>query len=258
MSSFVPRPDGRNSMTTEYVETRMIPLSELTAFPGNARRGNRKKLLESLEENGQYRSLIVRDTGDAWIVLAGNNTMEALEERGDTEARCEIVRCDDQTALRVNLVDNKANDEATYDDRARADLLALLDGELKGTGYEEDEADAILARYEEPEFTEVHEPEVAEYNDDAEERQARVRSNGGEDSKTMESRGIRDIFIPLPVAQADELGRLIMKLRETWGDLPQGEILLKAARVAQAALTEMDSELSQWADDVFEAEDTDA
>lgn len=252
-------------MTTEYVETRMVPLADLMPFPGNARRGNRKKLLESLEENGQYRSLIVRDADGELIVLAGNNTMEALEERGDTEARCEIVHCDDQTALRVNLVDNKANDEATYDDRARADLLALLDGELKGTGYEEDEADAILARYEEEEFTEVAESVTAEFNDDAEERQARIQSNGGTDSKTMESRGIRDIFIPLPVAQADELGRLIMALRETWGALPQGEVLLKAARVARATLEDtLDlpnvSVYQGASDDVFqpEAEDTDA
>lgn len=245
-------------MTTEYIETRMIPLAELTAFPGNARRGNRAKLLESLEANGQYRSLIVRDVGDAWIVLAGNNTMEALEARGDEVARCEIVRCDDATALRVNLVDNKSNDEATYDDEARAALLELLDGELGGSGYEEDEVDAIIARFEEEEYTDVAET-VAEYNDDAEERQARVKSHGGDDSKTMESRGIRDVFIPLPVAQADELGRLIMKLRETWGALPQGEILLKASRVAAAALenaelADVRTFVLDTADDVFEAE----
>lgn len=227
-------------MTTEYVETRMVHLSELEPFPGNARRGNRAKLLESLEANGQYRSLIVRDTADGLIVLAGNNTMAALEERGDREARCEIVTCDDQTALRVNLVDNKANDEATYDDRARAELLSLLDG-LDGTGYDEDEADALMARFEEEEVAPFQEPDVS-YNDDAEERQARIKSHGGDESKTMESRGIRDVFIPLPVTQADELGRLIMALRETWGALPQGEILLKAARLARVALDESHGE----------------
>lgn len=247
-------------MTTEYIETRMVPLADLEPFPGNARRGNRAKLLESLEANGQYRSLIVRDTGSGLVVLAGNNTMDALEARGDEQARCEIVRCDDQTALRVNLVDNKANDEATYDDQARAALLELLDGELGGSGYEEDEVDAIIARFEEEEYTDVAET-VAEYNDDAEERQARVKSQGGDDSKTMESRGIRDIFIPLPVAQADELGRLIMKLRETWGALPQGEILLKASRVARALKDWADKEpggagpeLLELADTVFEGE----
>lgn len=246
-------------MTTEYVETRMVMLDELEPFPGNARHGDRKVLVESLEANGQYRSLVVRKTeDDRLVVLAGNNTLAALEERGDLEARCEIVSCDDATALRVNLVDNASNDKATYDDEARARLLELLDGELSGTGYDEDEADALIARFEEPEITDLAEPVVAEYNDDAEEREARKRSHGGDDSKTMESRGIRDIFIPLPVAQADELGRLIMALRETWGALPQGEILLKAARTAVGAIKENDSALLQWADEVFEGEPEDA
>lgn len=226
-------------MTTTYVETRMIPLAQLQPYPGNARRGNREKLVESLEANGQYRSLVVRRTDDGeHVVLAGNNTLAALEHRGDTSARCEIVQCDDATALRVNLVDNKSNDEATYDDRARAALLELLDGEVSGTGYDEEEIDSIVARYEEPEIAAYTEPETAEYNDDADEIEARVQSHGGHDSNTFESRGVRDIFLALPAAQADELGRLIMKLRETWGALPQGEVILKACRVAVEALSE--------------------
>ena len=243
-------------MTTEYVETRMVMLDELTPFPGNARRGDRKKLAESLEANGQYRSLIVRRAGADLIVLAGNNTMQALEERGDLEARCEIVVCDDATALRVNLVDNKTNDEAVYDDRARAALLELLDGEVFGTGYDEDEADTIIARYEEEEITELHEPEVS-YNDSQEEREARILSNGGPDRRTMASRGVRDITLAMPSAEADELGKLIMKLRETWGALSQGEILLKAARVARVALDESHSEedLISAPDQSFEADD---
>lgn len=244
-------------MTTEYIETRMVPLAELTPFPGNARRGNRAKLLESLEENGQYRSLIVRDTGDGRVVLAGNNTLAALEHRGDTEARCEIVRCDDATALRVNLVDNKSNDEATYDDRARAALLTLLDGELSGTGYEDEEADAIIARFEEPEITDYSEPQVAGYNDDDEERERRILSHGGHDSRTMESRGIRDIVLAMAAPEADELGRLIMKLRETWGALPQGEILLRASRVARAAVDGLEVTLLDAADEPYASEGDD-
>lgn len=231
-------------MTTEYVETRMVPLDELTPYPGNARRGDRARLVESLEANGQYRSLVVRDAGGGdLIVLAGNNTLAALEARGDEEARCEIVLCDEATALRVNLVDNASNDRATYDDQARAALIAALDGAVSGSGYTEDEADAILARYEEPEIVQVDE-QTAEYNDDAEEREARKRSHGGDDSKTYESRGVRDIFIALPVAEAEELGRLIMALRGTWGALDQGTVLLRAARVARRVLEQDTDELT--------------
>lgn len=242
-------------MTTEYVETRMVPLEELTMFPGNARRGNKAKLLESLEANGQYRSLIVRDTGEELVILAGNNTYLALEARGDDEARCEIVTCDDATALRVNLVDNKANDEATYDDRARAELLQLLDGELSGTGYDEEEADAILAQFEEPEIADFTEPVVAGYNDDEEERRQRKISHGGEGSRTMESRGIRDVFLPYPMEQADELGRIIMRARQVWGALSQSEVVLKLARVGAAALTEgVPGAVMDAADRVYEGD----
>jgi len=243
-------------MTTEYVETKMISLDELTPFPGNARRGDPFKLAESLEANGQYRSLIVRQKDDDLIVLAGNNTLLALEAKGETEARCEIVRCDDATALRVNLVDNKTNDSATYDDQARAALLVLLDGEIYGTGYDDDEADTIIARYEEDEVTDLAEPVVLDYNDDQAEREARILSHGGHESRTMESRGIRDVILAMPAADADELGRLIMKLRETWGALNQGEILLRAARVARVALDDSHGEedLISAPEDVFEAE----
>lgn len=223
-------------MTTEYVETRMVPLEQLTPYPGNARRGDKARLAESLEANGQYRSLIVQAKDDgALVVLCGNNTLEALEARGDESARCEIVTCDDATALRVNLVDNRANDSATYDDAARAALLELLDGELSGTGYTEDEADSIIARFEEDEEAPYTEPEVA-YNDSVEERQARINSHGGAESRTMESRGIRDVFLPYPTADAEELGRCILRAREEWGALNQSEAVLRLARVGVTAL----------------------
>lgn len=245
-------------MTTEYVETRMIALDRLTPFPGNARRGDKEKLVGSLESNGQYRSLIVRETDDGeYVVLAGNNTLEALELFGAAEARCEIITCDDATALRVNLVDNKSNDEATYDDRARAALLELLDGEITGTGYDEEEIDSIVARFEEPEVAPYTEPEVA-YNDDQADREARVKSHGGEESRTYESRGVRDIFLAMPVAEADELGRLIMKLRETWGALDQATVLLRAARLARAAVAGPDQVDLSLADVAYAPEDDSA
>jgi hypothetical protein len=237
----------------------MVPLAELTPFPGNARIGDKAMLAESLDENGQYRSLIVRRTEDgALTVLCGNNTLEMLELRGDEKARCEIHTCDDATALRINLIDNRANDKARYDDEARAKLLELLDGELRGSGYSEDEVDAILAQYEEPEITEYHADEVT-YNDSPEEREARIASRGGPESSPMVSRGIRDILLVLPNDQADELGRIIMRLRKLWGAQPQGEIVLRAARLAVAAvehedLADVRTFVLDTADEVYGAE----
>ncbi|MDI1452966.1 hypothetical protein NHG22_03890 [Streptomyces sp. ATE26] len=79
--------------------------------------------------NGQFRSLIVRATADTLVVLAGTRTLQALLAHGpglcglittvdgeelcggqewEPVARCEIVTCDDATAPRINLVDNRS------------------------------------------------------------------------------------------------------------------------------------------------------
>lgn len=113
----------------------MIPLPELTPFPGNARRGNPEVIAESISVNGQYRPLIVRQHGGTLTVLAGNHTLKGLEILDALEARCEVIDCDDSTALRINLVDNKSSDDGTYDEEARVALLSLLDGDYLGTGY---------------------------------------------------------------------------------------------------------------------------
>lgn len=132
-------------MTIKYLRTKVIPLDELTPFPGNARRGRVDVIRESLEKNGQYRSLVVRQVENGpLVVLAGNHTSMALLEAGAKGARCEIIECDDATARRINLVDNKANDLATDDSDALADLLRDLD-DYAGTGFTDEEIAKILA-----------------------------------------------------------------------------------------------------------------
>lgn len=131
-------------MTIKYLRTKVIPLDELTPFPGNARRGRVDVIRESLEKNGQYRSLVVRQVENGpLVVLAGNHTSMALLEAGAKGARCEIIECDDATARRINLVDNKTNDLATDDYDALADLLRDLD-DYAGTGFTDDEISALL------------------------------------------------------------------------------------------------------------------
>lgn len=121
---------------TTYIRTADIPLAELTPFPGNAKRGDVDTIRASLRRNGQYRSLVVRQIPDGpLIVLAGNHTLQALTAEGQPTARCEIVVCDDDTARRVNLVDNRAAELGGYDSDALAELLSYLDGDLEGTGW---------------------------------------------------------------------------------------------------------------------------
>ncbi|WP_149264273.1 hypothetical protein [Actinomadura sp. K4S16] len=149
-----------------WLRTAEIPLADLTPFPGNARRGDVRMILASLQQNAQYRSLVVRDTGDGTLtVLTGNQTYEALQRHGpDTcvrgtadapgcalcsegnwleTARCEVITCDDETAKRINVGDNRIHDLGGYDDKALASLLEDLP-DLGGTGYSSEDLDGLL------------------------------------------------------------------------------------------------------------------
>ncbi|MFJ8852349.1 hypothetical protein [Streptomyces sp. NPDC102437] len=154
-----------------HVRTDTIPLDQLAPFPGNARRGDVELILSSLRRNGQYRGLVVQHVqpDGPLVVLAGNHTMQALQLhgpgpcdyratfRGEDQpcgvcrnepwtpaARCEVIICDDDTARRVNLVDNRANDIGEYDQDALAELLSYLDDDgYEGTGYTEAEVNQL-------------------------------------------------------------------------------------------------------------------
>lgn len=128
-----------------YQRTANIPLDELTPFPGNAKRGDVDQIRASLRRNGQYRSLVVREIPNGpLIVLAGNHTMQALAAEGHPTARCEVVLCDDDTARRINLADNRTAELGVYDNDALAELLSYLDGDYEGTGYTEDDVEALI------------------------------------------------------------------------------------------------------------------
>jgi ParB-like nuclease domain len=127
-----------------WVETRQVALRDLTPFPGNARRGDVAQIQASLRRHGQYRALIIRDTGAGLVILAGNHTAAALEAEHHTEARCEILTCTDEEARRINLADNKIAENATYDDDALVELLSYLDGDYEGSGWDENEVTRLL------------------------------------------------------------------------------------------------------------------
>jgi site-specific DNA-methyltransferase (adenine-specific) len=133
------------SDTATYLHTRDVPLDELSPFPGNAKRGDVEAIRASLRRNGQYRSLVAREIPDGpLIVLAGNHTLQALAAEGHTSARCEIITCDDSTARRINLADNRTAELGGYDNDALAELLSYLDGDYDGTGYTQADIDALL------------------------------------------------------------------------------------------------------------------
>lgn len=133
------------SENTVYLRTQDVLLSELVPYPGNAKRGDVPKIQQSIAHHGQYRSLVVRHTpDDQLVILAGNHTAQALQAQGYVTARCEIIACDDETAAKINLVDNKAAESGDYDTRALSAILSGLNGDLAGTGFDESEVQALL------------------------------------------------------------------------------------------------------------------
>ncbi|MFJ4966097.1 DNA methyltransferase [Streptomyces sp. NPDC088729] len=131
--------------TVTFVATRDIPFEQLDRFDGNARRGDVDAIRASIRRHGQYRSLVVRATGeDRYMILAGNHTHDALKAEGHATARCEIIECDDDQARRINLADNKLAELGTYDTDALAELLTYLDGDLEGTGYSDADVSELL------------------------------------------------------------------------------------------------------------------
>jgi site-specific DNA-methyltransferase (adenine-specific) len=133
-----------------YLVTRSVPLDELTLFPGNAKRGDVEAIRASLRKNGQYRSLVVRAVPNGpLVVLAGNHTMLALKAENRSEARCEIIECDDATARRINLADNRTAELGGYEEDALAALLKELDGDYEGTGWAEEDLGDLFGSVEE-------------------------------------------------------------------------------------------------------------
>ncbi|MFJ7090388.1 hypothetical protein ACIQWL_08985 [Streptomyces mirabilis] len=154
-----------------YVRTATVPLRDLSPYPGNARKGDVRLILDSLRTSGQYRSLIARQLPDGrLVVLAGNHTMFALALHGsgpclqtipmaghperpcavcdgtrwEPSARVEVVECDDETALRINVVDNRAAEKGAWDLDALVELLSYLP-DYDGTGYSDQDVERLLA-----------------------------------------------------------------------------------------------------------------
>jgi ParB-like chromosome segregation protein Spo0J len=129
----------------EYVETRDIPIRDLTRFPGNAQRGDVDAIQQSIRIHGQYRALVVREQPDGkLVILAGNHTYLAVKAEGHATVRCEVVRCDDTTATKINIGDNRYAQLGEIDHDALLELLSSLDGDYDGTGFSEQDVHDML------------------------------------------------------------------------------------------------------------------
>lgn len=124
-------------------QQRRVKLGSLVPFPGNAKAHDMGAIVESLEKNGQYRPLVVQQS--TMQVLAGNGTLEAMQYLGWDECDVWLVDCDDETAVRINIVDNRANELGDVEYGRLARLLEGLGSDTVGTGYTSREVTSILS-----------------------------------------------------------------------------------------------------------------
>ncbi len=220
----------------KYLGTEEIEVDALTPFPGNAWHGDVDRIAESIETNGQYRSIVVRRTPEGDIVLAGNHTRLAVKQLGRGAIRCEVVECDAETATRINLADNKLPTYGAYDEGELLALLETLDNGFTGTGYSPDDLDDLLANLR-PEALVLPEvgPTDARYSESPEEEAARAERVEGyeprEASFDHSSGAMTELILVMTVEQRQEAGRLIAAIRQRDGDdLTAGAIVLYALR----------------------------
>jgi hypothetical protein len=132
-------------------------ISELKQHPKNPRKGNVELIQQSIQHNGWYGVALVQKSTD--YIIAGNHRVQAAQASGATKIPVLEIDCDDDTATRILLADNRTNDTATYEQESLAEILkelATAEGALDGTGYNIDDYDDIIASLQEQSYSVDH------------------------------------------------------------------------------------------------------
>ena len=133
-------PDNSDPTAQRYEPAQDV--IDLQAHPRNPRRGDVDAIRDSIRRNGFFGVIIAQE--ETGYVLAGNHRLQAAKAEGITHVPTMWVSCDDDTAARILLADNRANDLAVYDDSELLSLLSEFDmGDLEGTGWRESDLDEL-------------------------------------------------------------------------------------------------------------------
>ena len=191
------------------------PITLFTTHPKNVRQGDVGAITQSLKSHGQYRPIVVqKSTGH---ILAGNHTYLAAKSLGWEQVAATFVDCDDEQAIKILLVDNRANDLAMYDDRALADLLkdlAATEAGLDGSLFTGDDLDDLLFRLE---------GTLGE---------AYIGKSLTELKEGYDNRDTRTMLLPLTVADYTDMAAKLKALREEYGEDDNSGLLKRLVNAA--------------------------
>lgn len=148
------------------ITDRTLPLAKLVPNPRNPRRHPNEqieRLVASLKLDGQTRPLLARKAN--MMLIGGHGVREAMLRLGLTTASVRLLDVDQPTADRIMLADNRYSDLSSHDDARVAELLReLAQTDWMATGYSADEANKILADFDEAEIA-VREIETSAVDD---------------------------------------------------------------------------------------------
>lgn len=132
----------------EQLRALLIPIGSISKYPNNPRRGDEKKIQESLTRFGQQKPIVVSKATS--FIVAGNHVFGAAQSLGWTHISAVVTDLSDKDAKAYLIADNRMSDIGDYNDSALALILEDLatEGNLDGTGFDADDLDALLAKLE--------------------------------------------------------------------------------------------------------------
>lgn len=131
----------------------LVPIDQVSPYENNANNGDVDVVRDSILTNGFYGAVIAQaGTG---TLIAGHTRYEALLSLGSTDIPVIWVKVNDIGAARMRLVDNRST-RLGRDDQGLLleELQHIMEADqallLAGTGYLEEDMEAIRALMEEP------------------------------------------------------------------------------------------------------------
>lgn len=214
-------------------------IDTLLPFPNNPRRGNVKKLKESLEANGQYKPIVVQ--ASTRYILAGNHLWQAAKELGWSTVNIVEVDVNNTQAKKIVASDNRLGELGSYDEQELLDLLQ--DISLEGTGYDTQDIDDLLALLEEQTIAPAFEGAVATVMDgvgggsELAQEGVNRRPTLSERAQHYAERTVRLLMCEYPNHQYIWVQDRLTELRTKYNVDSNGEAILRA--IAEATESEV-------------------
>lgn len=131
----------------------LIPITDVSGWPGNPRRHDQDGITASVRDHGLYQGCVAQ-TGSNRL-LVGHGRYEALVALGAERVPVTFMDVDDTRGAAIVARDNRTSDLSTNDDRLLLDLLAPLadDGDLLAlAGYDDGDLSDLLRAIANQEF----------------------------------------------------------------------------------------------------------